>query len=95
MATATLTVQARMAASSRDNSPQNGMGNRPPPSTYQTLDGLLRSHASEEDDIPLVGYPAQGVDDYEVHTAKMLDRYVDAACVWYQQQGLIPAVSPR
>lgn len=76
-----------------ENSPKNGMATRPPPSTYLTIDGLIRAHASEEDDLPMVGYPARGVSDYEVHTAKMVDRYVDAACWWYEQHGLQPAVS--
>ena len=86
MATATISLLADA------NSPQNGMASRPPPSTYQTLEGLIRSHASEDHEIPMVGYPDRGVDDYVVHTAKMVDRYVDAACWWYQEQGLRPAV---
>lgn len=76
-----------------ENSPHNGMSTRPPPSTYLTIDGLLRSNASEDDDIPMVGYPEKGVSDYEIHTAKTIDRYVDAACWWYQEHGLLPAVS--
>ncbi|KIW18118.1 hypothetical protein PV08_02406 [Exophiala spinifera] len=63
---------------------------RPPPSTYWTIDGLLRSHASdsEDGDRPMFAYPASGASDYEVHTVKAVDRYVDAACWWYQKQGL-------
>lgn len=95
MATTTVTVSApaTIQAVAAENSAQSGMANRPPPSYYLTIDGILRSHASEDADIPLVGYPATGVDDYEVHTAKALDRYVDAACWWYQRQGLQQAVS--
>lgn len=93
--TTTTTMPALMNATNTpaENSPQNGMATRPPPSTYLTIDGLLRSHASEEDDIPMVGYPVKGVSDYEVYTAKTIDRYVDAACWWHQEHGLQPAVS--
>lgn len=94
MASSTVTVSASSPAQplAAENSSKSGMATRPPPSHYLTIDGLLRSHASEVTEIPLVGYPATGVDDFEVHTAKALDKYVDAACQWYQQQGLAPAV---
>jgi hypothetical protein len=93
--TTTVPVTATLRAAGVENSPQNGMAARPPPSTYWTIDGLLRKHASEEDDIPMVGYPASGASDYEVHTVKLIDRYTDAACWWYQKQGLRPAVRPK
>lgn len=93
MSTTATTVSS--TAVMTENSPHNGMSTRPPPSAYLTIDGLLRSHASEDDDIPMVGYPEKGVSDYEIHTAKTIDRYVDAACWWYQKQGLSPAVSCR
>lgn len=94
-ATTTMTMAgpARSPERTTTNSTQSGMLARPPPSFYLTIDGLLKSHASENTEIPLVGYPAAGVDDYEVHTAKAIDRYVDAACWWYQQNGLSVAVS--
>ena len=41
----------------------------------------------------MFGYPVQTASDYELHTVKNVDRYIDAACWWYQQQGLCPAVS--
>lgn len=95
MATTTMTMPsaANTTASSGENSTKSGMANRPHPSVYMTIDGLIRSHGAEDDDIPMIGYPAQGVSDYEVHTAKTVDRYVDAACWWYQKQGLHSAVS--
>jgi len=95
MATATMTMppQGNLQAAHGENSTKNGMANRPHPSVYLTIDGLIRSHAAEDADIPTIGYPAQGVSDYEIHTAKVVDRYVDAACWWYQKQGLQPAVS--
>ncbi|KAK5946826.1 putative NRPS-like protein biosynthetic cluster [Knufia obscura] len=72
MATTTMTMPsaANTTASSGENSTKSGMANRPHPSVYMTIDGLIRSHGAEDDDIPMIGYPAQGVSDYEVHTAK-------------------------
>lgn len=90
--TITLSPTTTSLAASNENSPGNGMASRPPPSTYLTIDGLLRKHASEHGEIPMFGYPASGASDYEVHTVKTVDRYVDAACWWYQKQGLQPAV---
>ncbi|KAK0275938.1 hypothetical protein LTR35_010707 [Friedmanniomyces endolithicus] len=55
---------------------------------FQTLDGLLQSHAAEPDQKPLICYPKTGVDDFEEHTAVALDRYTDAAVKFYIQQGL-------
>lgn len=90
--TTTLTAApANLIDNGRGKSTKGRMG--PPPSFYQTIDGLIRSHAAEDADIPMIGYPAQSVSDYEIHTAKNVDRYVDAACWWYQKQGLQPAVS--
>ncbi|KAK0901479.1 hypothetical protein LTR91_013014 [Friedmanniomyces endolithicus] len=55
---------------------------------FQTLDGLLQSHAAELNQKPLICYPKTGVDDFEEHTAVALDRYTDAAVNFYMQQGL-------
>lgn len=88
MATTTVTIPAP----ANEKSTESGIADRPQPSFYSTIDGLIRSHAAEDSDIPMIGYPAHGVSDYEVHTAKTVDRYVDAACWWYQKQGLQPAV---
>jgi len=95
MATTTMTMSAsaNTQSTSGENSTKSGMANRPDPSFYLTIDGLIRSHAAEDAEIPMIGYPAQGISDYEIHTAKAVDRYVDAACWWYQKQGLQPAVS--
>ncbi len=59
---------------------------------FQTLDGLLQSHAAELNQKPLICYPKTGVDDFEEHTAVALDRYTDAAVNFYMQQGLNHAV---
>ena len=93
--TTAVTATATLRATDGENSPHNGMAARPPPSTYWTIDGLLRKHASEENDIPMIGYPATGASDYEVHTVRTIERYTDAACWWYQKQGLQPAVRPK
>ncbi|KAI1612711.1 hypothetical protein EDD37DRAFT_607373 [Exophiala viscosa] len=76
---ATITVTAPKAAVSL-----------PPPSRYQTIDHLLRQYASDGGETPMFGYPAKGASDYEIHTVRMIDQYVDAACWWYQAQGLLP-----
>ena len=58
-----------------------------------TIDGLLKSHASESAEPPLICYPATGASDYEEHTAKALDKLTDAAVARYIELGLEPAVS--
>jgi hypothetical protein len=63
------------------------------PSTYLTIDGLLRKHASEDGDMPMFAYPKTGPDDYEIYTLETVDRFVDAACWWYAAQGVEEAVS--
>ncbi|EMC96842.1 hypothetical protein BAUCODRAFT_491648 [Baudoinia panamericana UAMH 10762] len=61
--------------------------------TFWTIEGLLKSHAADSDQKPLIGYPAHDVDDFEEHTAAQLDRYTDAAVDYYRQHGLQPADS--
>ena len=57
-----------------------------------TIDGLLRSHAAEPDQKPLVCYPYQGVSDFEEHSAKDIERYTNLAVQFYVRHGLEPAV---
>ena len=64
----------------------------PPVERYQTIDGLLKSHASDLDQKPAICYPARGVADYEEHTAIDIDRYTDLAVAWYLQHDLEAAV---
>ncbi|RMZ90613.1 hypothetical protein DV736_g2175, partial [Chaetothyriales sp. CBS 134916] len=64
---------------------------RPDPSKYLTIDGLIKDHAINDAQIPMIGYPASGVADYEIHNAKDVDMYVDAACWWYSDHGIQPA----
>lgn len=60
-----------------------------------TLDELIKRRASELWDLPSLGYPKEGLTDYEEHSASALDRYVDAAALALQQRGLKPVVSTR
>ena len=59
-----------------------------------TIDGLLKSHATETDEArrPLICYPVRGAADFEQHTAGDLDRYTDVVVRYYMQKGLQPAV---
>jgi hypothetical protein len=58
-----------------------------------TLDELIKRRASELRESPLLGYPREGLIDYEEHSASAVDRYVDAAAAALQQRGLKPVVS--
>ncbi|KAJ5681848.1 uncharacterized protein N7477_001788 [Penicillium maclennaniae] len=60
---------------------------------FMTIDGLLKSHATESDDArrPLICYPVRGAADFEQHTAGDIDRYTDVAVRYYMTKGLQPA----
>jgi hypothetical protein len=58
-----------------------------------TIDELIKRRALELRDSPLLGYPKEGLIDYEEHSASALDRYVDAAAAALQRRGLRPVVS--
>lgn len=64
-----------------------------PISRFQTINGLLKSHAAEPEQTPLICYPKSTASDFELHTGRDLDRYTDAAVQFYLQNGLEPAVS--
>ncbi|KAF2676380.1 acetyl-CoA synthetase-like protein [Lentithecium fluviatile CBS 122367] len=53
-----------------------------------TIDELIKRRAAELGDAPLIGYPKEGVTDYEEHSARALDRYADAAAEALQRKGL-------
>ena len=72
----------------------NDFSRHSPIEQYQTIDSLLRSHAAETEQKPLICYPATGVSDFEEHTAAAIDRYTDLAVQHYIENGLQPAVSP-
>lgn len=66
-----------------------------PINRFNTLDGLLKSHAAETEQKPLICYPKSGAADFEEHTAADIDRYTDAAVQYYLANGLQPAVSKQ
>ena len=63
----------------------------PSPSTYLTIDRLLKSHTTDPSDPILFGYPEKAVNDFEEFTAKDLDRFTDAAVAKYISYGVPPA----
>lgn len=64
-----------------------------PIARFNTIDGVVKSHAAEPEQTPLICYPKNGASDYEEHTGKDLDRFIDAAVQHYIRNGLAPAVS--
>ena len=58
-----------------------------------TLDELIKRRASDLEDLPLFGYPNQTVTDFEEHSARSVDKYVDAAVENLQKLGMAPVVS--
>lgn len=56
-----------------------------------TIDGLLKSHAAEPTQPPLISYPQTSFSDFEHHTAADIDKFVNAAVHYYLSQGLVPA----
>lgn len=58
-----------------------------------TIDELIKRRASELRDSILLGYPREGLIDYEEHSALALDKYADAAAEALQRRGLQPVVS--
>ncbi|KAF2963977.1 hypothetical protein GQX73_g9592 [Xylaria multiplex] len=84
----TLTITSEARASAEVPAPLVD-SNRP----ILTLDELIRSRASEMGDSPLIGYPNHSLLDFEEHSARSVDRYVDAAVDKLQQLGL-PPVDP-
>jgi hypothetical protein len=85
---ATLTIAAEGHASAEVSRPLVD-----PSRPILTLDDLIRSRASEMGDSPLIGYPNHSLLDFEEHSARSVDRYVDAAADKLQQLGLPPVVS--
>lgn len=63
-----------------------------PEAKLYTVDELVKRRASELGDAPLLGYPAAGVDDFVEHSARAVDKYVDAAVVELRKLGLNPVV---
>lgn len=70
----------------------NDFSRHPPVENFHTIDGLLRSHAAEPQQKPLVCYPVNAVSDFEEHTAAEIGKYADQAAQFYIGHGLQPAV---
>lgn len=60
-----------------------------------TIDELIKRRASELRDSPLIGYPKEGVTDYEEHSAFAVNKYADAAAEALQRRGLKKVASTR
>jgi hypothetical protein len=60
-----------------------------------TIDELIRRRASELRGLPLIGYPNEGVTDYEDHSAFAVNKYADAAAEALQRRGLHKVVSNK
>lgn len=90
MATTTSTIEVREALSLKlpHHDPLHLPINR-----FMTLDGLLKSHAAEPEQKPLICYPKLGAADFEEHSATDIDRFTDSAVEYYLANGLQPAVS--
>lgn len=71
---------------------KNDFSRHPPIEQFITIDRLLKSHAAEPDQRPLICYPEKGVSDFEDYSAAALDRYTDGAVDFYIRNGLPPAV---
>ncbi|KAH9832694.1 Acetyl CoA synthetase-like protein [Teratosphaeria destructans] len=67
----------------------------PPVERFDTVDGLLQSHARDSEQKPLICYPISGASDFEERTAADLDRYTDAATKFYIDHGLEPVDPSR
>jgi hypothetical protein len=70
----------------------NDFSRHPPIEKFITLDGMLKSHAAEPEQKPLICYPHKGVVDFEEYTAAAIDAYADAAVQFYIENGLKPVV---
>ena len=60
-----------------------------------TIDELIRRRALELRDLPLIGYPNEGVSDYEEHSAFAVNKYADAAAEVLLRRGLHRVVSDK
>jgi len=87
----TMTVTKPTAVSARAGVMDHSI--YPPIERFQTIDGVVRSHAAEQEQKPAICYPVSAAADYEEHTPAEVDRYVDITAQYYINQGLPPAVS--
>lgn len=59
----------------------------------RTIDELIKRRAVELGDTTIIGYPKEDVADYEEHSARALNRYVDGVAEILQRKGLHSVVS--
>ena len=71
----------------------NDFSRHAPLEKFHTIDGLLKSHAAESDQKPLMCYPKSGVSDFEEYTAKAIDEFVNSAVQYYIENGIQSAVT--
>ncbi|KAK3718652.1 hypothetical protein LTR37_004869 [Vermiconidia calcicola] len=69
----------------------NDFSRHPPIEKFTTIDRLLKSHAAEPIQKPLICYPSTGISDFAEYTASALDRLTDSAVQFYIRNGLEPA----
>ncbi|KAK3715521.1 hypothetical protein LTR37_007009 [Vermiconidia calcicola] len=69
----------------------NDFSRHPPIEKFTTIDRLLKSHAAEPIQKPLIFYPSTGVSDFEEYTGTALDCLTDLAVQFYIRNGLEPA----
>jgi hypothetical protein len=93
MATATMTLVAEESRQTPEPIVKNDFSRHPPIEHFITIDGLLKSHATETYQKPLICYPEKGVSDFEEYTAAAIDKLTDSAVNFYIRNGLEPAVS--
>lgn len=79
MATRTTTTSSKLTVSELD---------RP----LYTVDELVHRRALDIPDAVAIGYPKEGLLDFEEHSFRAIDRYVDAAVQRLQELGISPAV---
>ncbi|EME44159.1 NRPS-like protein [Dothistroma septosporum NZE10] len=91
MATATTTMAPPGAAQPSSSESKHHDASYLPTSRFNTIDGLLKSHAAEPEQTPLICYPKEGAADFELHTGQDLDRFTDAAVQFYLANDLEPA----
>src|SRR4051812_46878723 len=87
----TMTVTKPTAVSARTGVMDHSI--YPPIERFQTIDGVVRSHAAEQEQKPAICYPVSAAADFEEHTPAEVDRYTDIAAQYYIHQGLLPVVS--
>jgi hypothetical protein len=88
-----MTVVAEESRQTLKPTVKNDFSRHPPIEHFITIDGLLKSHATETNQKALICYPEKGVSDFEEYTAAAIDKFTDCTVDFYIRNGLEPAVS--